>query len=201
LENNKKAVGLPRKISEAERKARLREIENERILTEEELQKATELQAKANSRGMILIPERKVKNKARFVQLIQENILYLRDIKYLTTAEKNFLMDIIPNVEFSSNCLVEDTKKLNSMPLTQSDLAVVLGKKKQNVNPIIKGLIDKGILARSESGLDDNNVRAYALFVNPHIMFSGDRDKVNGTLKAMFRKAPAELKRLPVKLF
>ncbi|WP_318566423.1 hypothetical protein [Peribacillus simplex] len=88
------------------------------------------------------------------------------------------------------------------MPLTQSDLAVVLGKKKQNVNPIIKGLIDKGILARSESGLEDNNVRAYALFVNPHIMFSsGDRDNVNGTLKAMFRKIPAQLKKLPEKLF
>ncbi len=79
--------------------------------------------------------------------------------------------------------------------------ARILGKKKQNVNPIIKGLIDKGILARSESSLEDNNVRAYALFVNPHIMFSSDRDNVNGTLKAMFRKAPNELKKLPVKLF
>ncbi len=194
----KKNVG---NFSEAERKARLRDLENEKILTEEELQQATELQTKANSRGMVLIPERKVKNKARFVQLNQANLLYLREIKYLTTAEKTFLIDIAPHVEIESNCIVEDCKKINSTPLTQSDLAVVLGKKKQNVNPIIKGLIDKGILARSESGLEDNNVRAYALFVNPHIMFSGDRDNVNGTLKAMFRKTPAELKKLPEKLF
>jgi DNA-binding MarR family transcriptional regulator len=188
-------------FGEAERKARLRDLESEKILTDEELQKATELQTKANSRGMVLIPERKIKNKARFVQLIQENILYLRDLKYLTTAEKNFLMDIVPNVEFSSNCLVDDCSKVNPMPLTQTDLAGILGKKKQNVNPIIKGLIDKGILARSESGLEDNNVRAYALFVNPHIMFSGDKDKINGTLKAMFRKTPNQLKKLPIKLF
>ncbi|MGP7819737.1 MarR family transcriptional regulator [Niallia sp. 01092] len=188
-------------LNSAGKKARLREIENEKILTEEELLKAAELQIKANSRGMILIPERKVKNRARFVQLNQANLLYLREIKYLTTAEKTFLMDIAPHVEIESNCIVEDCKKANSMPLTQSDLAVVLGKKKQNVNPIIKGLIDKGILARSESGLEDNNVRAYALFVNPHIMFSGDRDNVNGTLKAMFRKTPAELKKLPEKLY
>ena len=188
-------------FSEAERKARLRDLENEKILSEEELQQANELQIKANSRGMILVPERKVKNRARFVQLIQENILYLRDLKYLTTAEKNFLMDIVPNVEFSSNCIVDDCRKVNPMPVTQSDLAEILGKKKQNVNPVIKGLIDKGILARSESGLDDNNVRAYALFVNPHVIFSGDRDKVNSTLKAMFRKTPNLLKKLPVKLF
>ena len=133
--------------------------------------------------------------------MIQENIKYLRDLKYLTTAEKNFLMDIIPNVEFSSNCLVDDCNKVSPIPLTQSDVAEVLGKKKQNVNPIIKGLIDKGILARSESGLEDNNVRAYALFVNPHIMFSGDKDKVNATLKAMFRKTPNQLKKLPIRLF
>lgn len=195
---------MKNRVREAEKKARLRDLENEKnknVLTDEELQKATELQTKANARGMVLIPERKIKNRARFVQLNQANLLYLRDIKYLTTAEKTFIMDIAPHIEIESNCIVEDSKKTNSIPLTQSDLAVVLGKKKQNVNPIIKGLIDKGILARSESGLEDNNVRAYALFVNPHIMFSGDRDNVNGTLKAMFRKTPAELKKLPEKLF
>ncbi|MGN2275453.1 MarR family transcriptional regulator [Priestia megaterium] len=192
---------MQKALQEAEKKARLREIENGKVLSEEELNYANELQAKANSKGMKLVPERKIKNKVRFVQLIQENILYLRDIKYLTTAEKNFLMDLVPNVEFSSNCIVNDSRQVNSLPVTQSDLAEILGKKKQNINPIIKGLIDKGILARSESGIEDNNVRAYALFINPHIMFSGDKDNINGTLKAMFRKTPKELKNLPVRLF
>ncbi|MDI3095056.1 helix-turn-helix domain-containing protein [Priestia megaterium] len=192
---------MQKAFQEAEKKARLREIENGKVLSEEELNYANELQAKANSKGMKLVPERKIKNKVRFVQLIQENILYLRDIKYLTTAEKNFLMDLVPNVEFSSNCIVNDSRQVNSLPVTQSDLAEILGKKKQNINPIIKGLIDKGILARSESGIEDNNVRAYALFINPHIMFSGDKDNINGTLKAMFRKTPKELKNLPIRLF
>ncbi|QDZ83847.1 MULTISPECIES: helix-turn-helix domain-containing protein [unclassified Streptomyces] len=192
---------MSRNFKEAEKKARLRDFENEKILTQEEIEQANEIQSKANSRKMILIPEKKVKNRARFVQMIQENLLYLREIKYLTTAEKTFLMDIAPHIEIESNCIVEDVRKVNSMPLTQSDIAMVLGRKKQNVNPIIKGLLDKGIFARSESGLEDNNVRSYALFVNPHIMFSGDRDKVNGTLKAMFRKTTPELKKLPEKLF
>lgn len=201
MKNKNNVVSLSRNMNNAESKARVRDFENEKVLTDEELHKASEYQSKANARGMVLIPERKIKNKARFVQLNQANLLYLRDKKYLTTAEKTFLLDIAPHVEIESNCIVEDCKKVNSMPLTQSDLAKVLGKKKQNVNPIIKGLIDKGILARAESGLEDNNVRAYALFVNPHIMFSGDRDKVNGTLKAMFRKIPIELSRLPERLF
>ena len=192
---------MQKALQEAEKKARLREIENGKVLSEEELNYENELQAKPNSKGMKLVPERKIKNKVRFVQLIQENILYLRDIKYLTTAEKNFLMDLVPNVEFSSNCIVNDSRQVNSRPVTQSDLAEILGKKKQNINPIIKGLIDKGILARSESGIEDNNVRAYALFINPHIMFSGDKDNINGTLKAMFRKTPKELKNLPIRLF
>lgn len=195
---------MKKRLEEANRNARLRDLENEKkrqALTDEEIQQANELQNKATARGMLLIPEKKVKNKARFVQLNQANLLYLRDIKYLSTAEKTFLMDIAPHVEIESNCLVKDPKQLNSMPLTQTDLADVLGKRKQNVNPIIKRLIDKGVLARSESSLEDNNVRAYALFVNPHIMFSGDRDNVNGTLRAMFRKTPNELKNLPEKLF
>lgn len=187
--------------SKASKNARKRDIESSKVLTDEEMEQANALQTKAQEAKMKLVPERKIKNRARFVQLIQENILYLRDIKYLTTAEKNFLMDIVPNVEFSSNCIVDDCSKVNSLPLTQSDLAQVLGKKKQNVNPIIKSLIDKGVLARSESGLEDNNVRAYALFVNPHIMFSGDKDHVNSTLKAMFRKTPKVLEKLPIKLF
>lgn len=34
---------------------------------------ANKLQAKTNSYGMKLVPERKVKNKAKFVQIIQQN--------------------------------------------------------------------------------------------------------------------------------
>lgn len=188
-------------LEQAEKNARLRDIQNSKVLTEEELRFANELQAKANAKGMKLVPERKVKNKAKFVQLIQINLLYLREQKYLTTAEKNFLMDIIPNVEFLSNCIVDDISKKSPIPLTQKDIADILGKKKQNINPIIKGLIDKGIIARSETGIDDNNVRAYSLFINPNIMFSGDRDHVNGTLKAMFKRVPKQLKNLPVQLF
>ncbi|MEN8649003.1 MarR family transcriptional regulator, partial [Bacillus toyonensis] len=91
-------------LEQAEKKARLREIENSKILSEEEMYIANELQAKASSRGMKLVPERKIKNKAKFVQIIQQNIQYLFEIDYLTNAEKVFLLDISMCVGFLSNC-------------------------------------------------------------------------------------------------
>jgi len=188
-------------LEQVEKNARLRDIENSKILSEEELQLANELQLKANSRGMKLVPERKVKNKARFVQIIQQNIQYLFEIDYLTNAEKVFLLDVSMCVGFLSNCLVSDINSKEQIPLTQRELAKKIGRHETKVSPLVRKLIDKGIIARSESGVDDNNVRAYALFINPHIMFSGNRDEINPTLKAMFRKVPKQLKNLPIKLF
>lgn len=195
----KKAVS--KSLAAATKSSRLRELEAEKILTEEELEQANQLQAKANARGMKLVPERKVKNKAKFVQIIQQNIMFLQQQKYLTNAEKVFLFDIAGYVGFLSNCIVNDVTLKTPTPLTQTDLANVIGRHKTKVSPIINSLIDKGVMARSESSLEANNVRAYALFVNPNIMFSGNRDEVNLTLKAMFSKSPKELKNLPIQLF
>ncbi|ENQ3081196.1 MarR family transcriptional regulator [Bacillus cereus] len=188
-------------LKQAEKNARLRDIEGSKILSEEEMYLANELQAKASSRGMKLVPERKVKNKAKFVQIIQQNIQYLFEIDYLTNAEKVFLLDISMCVGFLSNCLVSDINSKEQIPLTQRELAKKIGRHETKVSPLVRKLIDKGLISRSESGVDDNNVRAYALFINPHIMFSGNRDEVNPTLKAMFKKVPKPLKNLPIKLF
>lgn len=192
---------MKKDLKEAERKARLRDIRNEKILSEEELQIATELQAKANARGMLLIPEKKIKNKAKFAQFIQQNWGALRMNKYLTMAEKNFLVDIMPNIGFLSNCIVDDVSKKSPVPLTQQEIAKLLGTDKSKISKLVTSLMDKGIIARSETGLEDNNARSYALFINPNVIYSGDRDNVNLTLQAMFKKVPKELKNLPEKLF
>lgn len=194
---------MSKDFNEAEKKARLREIENEKILSEEELEQAKELQLKANARGMILIPERKIKNTAKFVQIIQQNMSFLRKESYLSLAEKGFLLDISEFVGYESNCIVDDVSKKKPMPLNQTELSQMLGRGKNKISPLVTSLVDKGLIARAESGLDDNNVRSYALFINPHIMFSGSKDNVNETLKAMFRKTMRNptLKKLPIRLF
>jgi len=188
-------------LNKAEKNARLRDIQNEQVLTNEELELANELQSKANAGKMKLVPERKVKNNFKFAQFLQANWGYIRMEKYLTNAEKNFLLDLVPNVGFLSNCIVDDPKKKNQTPLTQNEIAELLGIDKSNVSKIVKRLIDKGIIARSETGVDGSNARAYALYINPNIIFSGNKDEINLTLMTMFKKVPKELKNLPEQLF
>ncbi|PEM40143.1 MarR family transcriptional regulator [Bacillus pseudomycoides] len=187
-------------FSQAERNARLRDIENSRILSEEEMQLANELQAKASSRGMKLVPERKVRSKVKFVQIIQDNLGYMMETEYLKNEEIKFLFRVMPYVAFRSNCIVDDIHKKDSVPMTQVDIAKVLGSSKQTINRIVNQLIDKGIMAKAESGKDDFNARSYALFLNPNIIYCGDRDEVNETLQAIFKRANKKLKNLPQRI-
>jgi len=192
---------LEKALEAAERKARLRDIENSQVLSQEELDLANQLQAKANAGKMKLVPEKKVKNKAKFAQIIQPNWGYLFEIDYLKTEEYKFLNRIIPYIGFRSNCLVDDINKKSPVPLSQSDLAQKLGSSKPTVSRLVKQLIDKGIMSKAESGKDDVNARMYALYINPHIIYCGDRDNINETLQTMFRKTPKALKKLPERLF
>ncbi|CAK8584075.1 MarR family transcriptional regulator [Priestia megaterium] len=192
---------MEKALEAAERKARLRDIENSQVLSQEELDLANKLQAKANAGKMKLVPEKKVKNKAKFAQIIQPNWGYLFEIDYLKTEEYKFLNRVIPYIGFRSNCLVDDINKKSPVPLSQSDLAQKLGSSKPTVSRLVKQLIDKGIMSKAESGKDDVNARMYALYINPHIIYCGDRDNINETLQTMFRKTPKALKKLPERLF
>ncbi|MED3866130.1 helix-turn-helix domain-containing protein [Priestia megaterium] len=192
---------MEKALEAAERKARLRDIDNSKVLTQEELDLANQLQAKANAGKMKLVPEKKVKNKAKFAQIIQPNWGYLFEIDYLKTEEYKFLNRVIPYIGFRSNCLVDDINKKSPVPLSQSDLAQKLGSSKPTVSRLVKQLIDKGIMSKAESGKDDVNARMYALYINPHIIYCGDRDNINETLQTMFRKTPKALKKLPERLF
>lgn len=187
-------------LKQAEKNARLRDIENSKILSEEEMYLANELQAKASSRGMKLVPERKVKSKVKFVQIIQDNLGYMMETEYLKNEEIKFLFRVMPYVAFRSNCIVDDIHKKDSVPMTQVDIAKVLGSSKQTINRIVNQLIDKGIMAKAESGKDDFNARSYALFLNPNIIYCGDRDEVNETLQAIFKRANKKLKNLPQRI-
>lgn len=191
------------RLKNAEKKARLREIEQEKVLTEDELRVANELQAKANVRGMKLVPEKKTKNKARFVQIIQENWSYLQTEQYLKSEEIVFLMSLIPYIGFGSNAIVDNPKKKQPLPITQRELSRVLGTSETKVSRVVKGLFLKGIIARSESCVENSNVKSYALFINPHILYAGDRDNIEEGLKLQFVKLMKAkvLKDLPIRFF
>lgn len=190
-------------LKQAEKNARLRDIENSKILSDEDMQLANELQAKAGLRGMKLVPEKKVKNKAKFVQLLQLNWEHLRQQDYMTGEEKIFLLDIQAYIGLHSNAIVDDITKKYASPLNITQIGEILGTSRTKVSRVINGLVKKGILAKAESGVEGNNVKAYAIYVNPNIIYAGNRDDVQGTLVTMFRKAMNNkiLKNLPNRLF
>ena len=112
-------------------------------------------------------------------------------------------MDIVPSVAFDSNCIVIDIKAKTPVPANITDIAEMLGSDRSNTSKTINSLKRKGIIAKSESGLDGNNARAYAIFVNPHVIYAGDKDNINNALQVMFYKAMKMpvMKDLPDKLF
>lgn len=194
---------MQKALQEAEKKARLREIENDKVLTDQELELANDLQAKANAGKMKLVPERQIKNRARFVQFLQLNWRYLRKENYLSSEEKVFLVDIQSQIGLHSNAIVDDVNKKNASPLNITQIAELLGTSRPKVSRVVNSLVKKGILAKAESGIEDNNVKAYAIYINPNIIYAGNKDDVQGALVTMFKKPMNNkvLKHLPDRLF
>src|SRR5690606_37287166 len=112
-------------------------------------------------------------------------------------------MDISSYVSFHSNAIVFDIKAKNPVPMNISELALELDRTREKTSKIVNALVKKGLLAKAESGIEGNNAKAYSIFVNPHIIFAGDKDNVPEHLQVIFHKAMkmAIFKKLPNKLF
>lgn len=86
--------------------------------------------------------------------------------------------------------------------MTQKQIAERLGTSTPKVSRIVKNLVEKGIIVRAVGQkIEGYNGRTYSLFVNPNIIYSGERDNVETTLKALFINAKSLLKDFPVALF
>lgn len=198
-------------FGQAEMNARKRDFENEKIeharnhggISKEEIDNAMSTLSKATGKEVFLGTKRSPQSKVRFAQVMQENMKYLSKEAYLTLSEKGFLMDIIPYISFNSNSIIFDVKSKTAVPMNISELAKELGRTRDKTSKLVNILVKKGILAKAESGLEGNNAKAYSLFVNPHIIFAGDKDNVPEHLQVIFYKAMKikNLKSLPNKLF
>ena len=205
----KKRVSKTSKVlQEAEYNARIRdEMTQNGGYTQtgiDEMQEVTATlinQIESSTGKTVSIHSAKPKSRVRFAQIIQENMHFLNAKDVLTTSEKAFLFDITALIGFKTNALVKVIDKVQ-MPLTQEEIAKLTGRTRPKVNQLIKGLIEKGILAKAESGLDGNAL-SYVVFVNPNIILNGDKLELEEGLKLMFRKPSRNkfLKDLPVKLF
>jgi len=172
-------------------------------IPQDQLELAMELLSKATGKELYIGTKRSPQSKVRFAQQLQENLGFLYKQKYLTNKEKVFLSDITPYIAFSSNCIVHDIKAKNPVPANISEIAKLIDMTRANASLAINSLVKKGLLFKGESGIEGNNAKAFAIFVNPHIIYAGDKDKVNEALQVMFHKAMKMpiLKDLPDKLF
>ncbi|MED1712014.1 MarR family transcriptional regulator [Bacillus thuringiensis] len=198
-------------FNEAEKKARKRDFDLENLqyaldhggIPQDLIENAMNLLSKATGKELYIGTKRSPQSKVRFVQILQENLDYLYENDYLTGREKIFLFDVMRYVAFDSNSIVIDIKAKNPVPANISEISKLIKANRANTSTTINALIKKGLLAKTESGVEGNNAKAYSLFVNPHIMYAGDKDNVNEALKVMFHKAMKMpiLKDLPNKLF
>lgn len=198
-------------FNQAEKNARQRDLKNEELeyvqnhggISKEEIDNAMLTLSNATGKEIFLGTKRSPQSKVRFAQHLQENLGYLYQHEYLTDREKIFLADIVPYIAFSSNCVVLDIKQRPTVPANISEIAELIKSNRSNTSVVINSLKKKGIIAKSESGIEGNNAKAYAIFINPHVLIAGDKENVNESLKTMFHKAMKMkvLKDLPDKLF
>ena len=199
-------------LNTASKNAKKRDFENAEILNnldhfgvpKEQIEQAMKVLSMATGNKELYIgTKRSPQSKVRFAQHLQENLGFLNKQEYLSSKEKVFLSDVIPYIAFSSNCIVLDIKEKNPVPANITEISRLINSNRSNTSTTVNSLVKKGILAKAESGIEGNNVKAYSLFVNPHIIFAGDKDKVPEHLQVMFHKAMKMkiLKDLPDKLF
>lgn len=195
----------------AENNTRQRDLDIEQLkyaldhggLSQEDMEMALAMLSQGTGKDHYIGTKRSPQSKVRFAQQLQENLGFLYKQKYLSNKEKVFLSDITPYIAFSSNSIVSDIKAKNPYPVNISEIAQLIDVSRQNTNMTVNSLVKKGILFKGDSGVEGNNAKAYAIFVNPHIIFAGDKDNVPEHLQVMFHKAMKMpiLKDMPDKLF
>lgn len=197
---------LSTKIKKAEQRARIRDFRKLQLLKEQEygidMNRVHNLLsdiAILQGNGFYIGKKKSPKNKIRFVQFLQRNWLYLNQLNYLTVAEKALLIDIIPYVDIHSNTIVDDIKKKKPIPLNLKQLASTLGIKLSNLSPKVSSLHNKGIIYKAKN----EETGAHYIVVNPNILFSGTKDKLDKHLIDIYTKFNRNevLDNLPDKLF
>lgn len=170
-------MSLQKRLEAAEQHARLRESERTVDLSEVARQ-----EQKANQMGYGLY-KIKTKNKTPFVQMFHENIDILIKEKYMTMNELGFLSALSPFIAMGSNAIKNpETDQF----MTITEIANVLGVQRENLSRTIKKLIDKGliyeIVSAKEIKLYKRNVNARPLFLNPEIIYKGNKDEIDPML-------------------
>ncbi|MEC3534050.1 MarR family transcriptional regulator, partial [Bacillus thuringiensis] len=189
-------------FSEVEKNARKRDLEIERKKHENHYTKEQEqglgqaLETLQSLTGAEYYVGRKRDPFAQveFSQIIQANVRYLIKIGYLTNAERSLLFDLSCFIEIGTNVLVEKEDTSNNERAIEnasvSYLAEQLGRKRQNISPLMNSLKAKGILSCAETGFSDETGRTCTKrtwLVNPNIICSSRKTSIERVTKHIFK--------------
>ncbi|RDZ10392.1 hypothetical protein C3744_23390, partial [Priestia megaterium] len=196
-------------FTDAEQNARLRDLEVEKEkfkedhhgIEQEEVNQAMETLSKATGKDIYIGTKRSPKSKVKFAQFIQDNWDYALENNYFTDEQMLFLLRVQRYMQFKSNCIVDDIHSRSAVPLTQKAIAQRLKTSAPKVSRIVNELVDKGVIVKAQGQkMEGKNARTYALFINPNIIYSGERDNIETTLKALFANSKPLFKKFPVTL-
>lgn len=170
-------MSLRESLEEAEKKARLRELKQSVDLSE-----VAKQEEKANVLGYGLY-RIKANNKIPFIQHLYDNTELLLKQKYITINELGFLTALGRFISIGSNAIKNpETDQF----MTISEIATEFDMNRVTISKTINKLIDKGIIleivSAKELKMYQRNVNSRPLFINPEIMYKGDKNKIDPML-------------------
>lgn len=189
---NDKIINFKKRLDEAERNARLRDLENGKTGIEELQKSVLDLMYEITGEKHYMGKEKDIFAGEPFNQVMHRNLDLLVQINYLTTAEESFLFRIQPYLEFKSNVIIcrEDKFKKKRKNIidddfelpksaTISDIAEMLGRTREKTSKVMNSLKKKEILLNPEgAGQITENGRTVSprtWIVNPYIMICAPR--------------------------
>ncbi|MCM3546909.1 MarR family transcriptional regulator [Priestia megaterium] len=194
---------MKKALDQAEKNARIRDSKIEEIIGEAEVGLSAEQQKmllqilhKTTGDDYFIAKKRKKNDGVKFVQIITENLNYLCEVGYLTSAEKAFLLDISRYLEIKSNVIIEkaevEYEEIKVNAATPTYLAKALGKSRAPLSVIMNDLLKKGILGVAEAGItteEGRNCTSRTWFVNPNILCCGPKDNIDRATQQIFRRS------------
>ena len=168
--------------------ARMRDIQTQKA------QEAIKTLKEMTGEDYYIGKKKKPHSDIRFTQVIDWNMNYLREIKYLTNAEKALLFAITPLLEFGSNAIIElQVEGEYAESAGPTYISEYLQEDRGGVSKKMNSLLKKGILGCAEAGaVSEKTGRIYTprtWFVNPNIMVCGPKDDIDKATQRIFKKS------------
>lgn len=173
---------------------RLKELEQNSLRKDVQKKIVDGMKDATEAKVDVFLRNKEASNRAKFSQLIIENMQYIlnRHPDYLSTAEHSTLLKLFSLTTKYFNKIVKYEKrsgygyKSTAQNATIKDIAEFINVSRTNLSKNINSLIKKGLVIEDKDEIiedkNDRKTNAVALYINPEICYSGDRNNIHGKL-------------------